>query len=100
MKKVRKYLVIDQRKHGDEFLTVCDTLEEANKEASSQWGYLTPREKKDRRIFVAHVENTEEYLNDWAFDEEDGKVDFCAFHSTDSAEGYFDSAEEKEDKEK
>lgn len=30
MSVVRKFLVIDQ-KHGDEFLTVCDTLEEANK---------------------------------------------------------------------
>lgn len=97
---IRKYLVIDRKKHGDEFLTVCDTLEEANKEASFQWGHLTPREKKERHIYVAHVENTAEYLHDWAFDEEDGKVDFGAFHSTDCEKGYFDSTQEKEEKEK
>lgn len=45
---MEKYLVIDERAHGDCWETVCDTPEEANAEAREQWEYLTPREQKTR----------------------------------------------------
>ena len=86
---MKKFLVIDQNKYGDEYIEAFDTLEEANEEAECQWDHLTRREQKDRYIFVGHVEDTEEYLNDWAF--EDDEVDWTAYHSVDTDEGYFDS---------
>lgn len=86
---MKKYLVIDENKHGDTFSEVFDTMEEANEEAECQWDHLTRREQKDRHIFVGHVEDKEEYLNDWAF--EDGEVDWTAYHSVDTGEGYFNS---------
>lgn len=92
---IRKFLVIDQNKYGDENIEVCGTLEEANKEAEYQWSHLTRNEQKIRHIFVAHVEDSADYLNDWAFDEDDGTVDYTAYHSTDTGDGYFDSEEEE-----
>ena len=59
---MRKYIVVDQKKHGDMFQTVCDTLEAANAEAKYQWGHLTDQEKTERHIFVGHVEDSEECL--------------------------------------
>lgn len=86
---MRKYLVIDVKKYGDQDVDVFDTLAEANADAEYQWNHLTRQEKKERHIFVGHVEDRKEYLNDWAF--EDGEVDYAAYHSTDTEEGYFDS---------
>lgn len=86
---MRKYIVEDYSKYGDVFQTVCDTLEDANAEAKSQWNYLTRWEKKNRRIFVGHVEDNEKYLPDWAF--EDGEIDWASYHDMDIEEGYFDS---------
>lgn len=86
---MRKYLVIDENKYGDTFSEVYDTLEEANEEAEYQWDHLTRREQKDRHIFVGHVEDTKEYLDDWAFEEDE--VDYNCYHSVDTDEGYFNS---------
>ncbi len=89
-KGMRKYLVVDEPKNGgDIYTTVCDTLEDANKEAEYQWDHLTCTEKKDRHIYVGHVEDNEKYLNDWAFD--DDEVDYEAYHSLGVEQGYFDS---------
>lgn len=87
---MRKYLVIDQEEHGDMWEDIFDTLDEANAAAESDWRYLTRNERKNRRIFVAHIEDTEDYLNSSAFDE-DGSVDFHDWHSCDTEENYFDS---------
>lgn len=43
---MRKYLVIDQKKYGDEYIDVHDTLEDANTDAEYQWDHLTRNEKK------------------------------------------------------
>lgn len=75
---MRKYIVVDQKKHGDMFQTVCDTLEAANAEAKYQWGHLTDQEKTERDIFVGHVEDSEECL--WK-----------AYHSLKTEGEYFDS---------
>lgn len=91
---MRKYLVIDQKKYGDEYIEVHDTLEDANTDAEYQWDHLTRNEKKEHHIFVAHVEDSDNYLNDWAF--EDDEVDWTAYHSLDTEEGYFDSDKESE----
>lgn len=94
---MRKFIVIDETKTGgDVFTTLCDTLKEANVEGEYQWSHLTSREKKNRHIYVGHVEDTEEYLNDWAFDE-DGEVDFEAYHSLGIEDGYFDSENSEEE---
>lgn len=89
MEKTRKYLVIDQAEYGDEFVEAYDTLAEANTAAQYQWSCLTWREKETRHIYVVHVENSSDYLNEWAFG--DGTVDYTAFHSADTGSGYFDS---------
>ena len=88
---MRKYLVVDERKYGDVFQDVFDTLQEANAEAEYRWDHLTRIEKKDRHVFVGHVEDNEKYLNDWAFDEETGGVDWAVYHSIGVEDNYFDS---------
>ncbi|MFR5739568.1 MAG: hypothetical protein ACLUEC_10350 [Coprococcus sp.] len=88
---MRKYLVVDERKCGDVFQDVFDTLEEANAEAEYQWDHLTRTEQKERRVFVGHVEDNEKYLNDWAFDEDTGEVDWATYHSLGVEDNYFDS---------
>ena len=60
-----KYLVIDEREH-DIFTTVCDTLEEANREALDQFERLTTREKAKSHIYVLDVKDTDlEDPEDW-----------------------------------
>lgn len=88
---MRKYLVVDERKYGDVFQDVFDTLEEANAEAEYQWDHLTRIEKKDRHIFVGHVEDNENYLCKYAIDEETGELDWAAYHSLGGEDSYFDS---------
>ena len=60
-----KYLVIDEREH-DIFTTVCDTLEDANREALDQFERLTTREKANSHIYVLDVKDTDlEDPEDW-----------------------------------
>ena len=88
---MRKYLVINEYNGGDTEVYVFDSLEAANKEADRLWDHLTDREKRKEHIFVAHVEDTKQFLDDYAWDEEEGTVDFRCYHSCDWDEGYFNS---------
>lgn len=86
---MKKYIVLDEMKAGDTFEAVHDTLEAANRDAAEQWAGLTRVERKRRRISVVVV--TEEDLTDWAI-QEDGSIDWTAYHSADSDDSCFDSA--------
>lgn len=88
---MRKFLIVCERKYGDVFQNIFDTLEEANAEAEYQWDHLTRTEKKDHHIFVGHVEDNEKYLCKYAIDEETGEVDWAAYHSLGGEDNYFDS---------
>lgn len=89
---MKKYLAINEPKrgYGDIFEKVFDTLENANSYAEKDWNHLTYHEKKERHIYVAWV--TEEYLNDYAFEE--NQIDWCAYHSLDYDNNCFDSERE------
>ena len=88
---MKKYIVVDQRKDGtgDIFDSIFDTIEEANRVAERDWGYLTASEKASRHIFVGML--TEDCLSDWAVDEDSGEVDWLAWNSIYSVKGAFDS---------
>ncbi len=93
---MRKYVVVEFRKNGDQFQELFDTLEEANYDAEYKWAHLIREEKKNTHVYVGHVEDTKEYLPIWAFDDdEEGEIDFLAYHSLDTMENYFDSKKEE-----
>ena len=81
-----KYLVVDCKNTGDEFITVCETLYEANCEAACQWDCLTEAERKKRHIFVGKV--FKDYLLDEAFTE--NGIDWRAYDCMDVGIGYAD----------
>lgn len=77
-----RFIVIDEPKNGfggDQFEEVYDSIEEANEAAKSHWWHLTDSEKRKRHIYVGVVRP--EDLNEWAFDEDTGAIDWAAFHS-------------------
>lgn len=93
MKYETKFFVIDDRFDGDEFVKICETLEEANEEADREWGYLTDREKRSRRIYVAmNNDGDVEYAvkNMGALDD-DGNIDYETVFPSDIPDGAFDS---------
>lgn len=87
---MKKYLAIDETIGGDGTIDVYafDTLEEANNEAEFLWRHLTHSEQKKRRVCVGLV--TEADLYDDAVNE-DGNVDWCAYHSYRCEDGFFNS---------
>lgn len=90
-----KYLVVDEKKAEsfDVFTEVFDNLEDANKDAESQWDMLTAREKKQRHIFVLDVKRRD--LEEDAVDDE-GNIDWCAYNAGGYCDGRFDSEEIEE----
>lgn len=86
-----KYLVIDEIINGDSFETVCDSAEEANREAAYQWDHLTERERKQRHLYAVIVKR--EWLSEDAIDEDDGSIDWAMFDQADTFPGAFDSEE-------
>lgn len=90
----RRYIVVDEPREGfggDIRQDVYDSLDEANKAADLDWWYLTASEKRKRHIYVGVVRL--EDLNEWAFDEDTGAIDWAAFHSISYDETMFDSEE-------
>lgn len=91
-KNEHRYIVVDEPKKGfggDVFQDVYDSLDEANKAAELEWGYLTAFEKRKRHIYVGVVRL--EDLNEWAIDEDTGAIDWAAFHSISYDVMMFDS---------
>lgn len=86
-----KYLVIDEIINGDRFETVCDSAEEANREAAYQWEHLTARERKQRHLYAVVVKR--EWLSEDAIDEDDGSIEWAMFDQADAFPGAFDSEE-------
>lgn len=87
-----RYIVVDEPQKGfggDTWQDVYDSLDKANKAADLDWWYLTASEKRKRHIYVGVVRM--EDLNEWAFDEDTGAIDWTAFHSINYDDTMFDS---------
>ena len=69
-----RWAVIEQRRDGDipyssgdEFVTLCDSQQEAEELARRNWRYLTDQEKRRNTIYAALVElEWDEATEDWA----------------------------------
>ncbi len=98
---MRKYIVIEVNKLGDERVSVFDTLTEANEYAREMWQIIKAQAKRvvkdmsflatdnDPRILVRVV--SENDLSEWAVDEETGGIDWTCYNQYDYNEDCFDS---------
>jgi hypothetical protein len=69
---MKKWAVIDST-GTDEFLTVCETKEDALKEADWVWDTMTDGDKKRRTSFIVGLINVDE--NGDYFENENGSID-------------------------
>jgi transcriptional regulator with XRE-family HTH domain len=53
-----RYMSIDEREH-ETYATPFETLEEANKNAESQWDHLTKGEQKGSHVYVLDVKRSD-----------------------------------------
>ena len=86
---MKKYIVIETNKHGDEWVSVFDTLEEANEYAKKAWEHLSAHDKKEQSVIVGIV--SENDLTEWAVDEESGEIDWTSYAQYDYNKECFDS---------
>lgn len=49
---MKKFVILDVMKTGDRFDTICDTMDDAFREADEQWYRLTEDEQYQRETFV------------------------------------------------
>lgn len=67
----RRYVIIDRRKSGDEFIDILDSdITEADAIAKTEdsWAYLTPEEKKQSDMCLAYLAVDERQLVSWDSD--------------------------------
>lgn len=95
-----KYLVVSEGVGYvcDAWVTAFDSLEEAQENAVTQWGYLTRDEKKKTRVFVGYVKIDD--LSEWAIDEDTGEIDWTSYEDIGQEYHYFDSNFEVEKEER
>lgn len=84
-----KYIVMEDRIPGDSFSTVYNTAAEANDAAETAWFYLTSGERKNTHVYVVEVRR--EDLDEDAFDEDTGDINWCLWVSCNTFPGAFDS---------
>lgn len=70
---MRKYVVVDSIKNGDDFTKYFDTEKEALDEAENEWLHLTKREQEKREMFFVG------YCVD--YDEEEGYSESGNFYT-------------------
>ena len=71
--KAARWAVIEQRRDGDspdssgdEFVTLCDSQQEAEERARLDWHYLTERERRRQTICAVLVElDEDECISGW-----------------------------------
>ena len=67
----RRYVIIDRRKSGDEFIDILDSdITEADAIAKTEdsWAYLTPEEKKQSDMCLAYLAVDDGQLVSWDSD--------------------------------
>lgn len=69
---MKKWAVIENKK-GDEFVTVCESKEQAIEKADYQWSYMTDHDKKHTESFIVGLINVDE--NGDYLELEDGIID-------------------------
>lgn len=82
---------------GDSMEFFFDDLADANSRAQDLWYHLSKREKTQTVVEVLKV--TLEDLDEDAFDEETGEIDWGLYHSADIPEGGFCSLVDGKEKE-
>ena len=85
----KRYLVFESDGH-DEWCEVFMTAEEANDHAEGIWNHLTREERPRRHVYAAVV--TEADLEDYAKDEDTGKIDWRLYTGCNDFPGAFDSS--------
>lgn len=78
-----RYIVVEEDIGADEYLTVFETLGQANEEAKYKWEQLTKKEKERMRVYVIEVNR------DDLADEES----WTSYESSKDPQGAFDSDE-------